>query len=60
MSLRKKDDWDVALEEANRNKKVDSPFVASHGYDYGMTYRINKSKLLATENAATVLPEKPK
>lgn len=64
MSLRRKDDWDEALEEARNNAiargetKPAAPFVPGADYDYGISITISMSEILGddTETPNARLP----
>jgi hypothetical protein len=42
MSLRKKDDWDEALEETSRNQDRVPTFIPGPDYDYGISVVIKR------------------
>lgn len=50
--MRKKDDWDVALEEASKTKVKQvnpeqiEPLKAKQNYNYAMTYRVSRNELI--------------
>lgn len=47
MSLRRKDDWDIALEEAalRKGKVYPKPFTPPPEYDYGVRFVFTKKEL---------------